>query len=60
VRLRNDIRLTVDTPDDFEMAAQLYSEMLTQGNTVEALLQLIDSKPELLQRMGKLISTYVK
>lgn len=60
VRARNDIRLTVDTPDDFEMASQLYSEMLVQGNTVEALFHLIDSKPELLQRMGKLISTYVK
>jgi spore coat polysaccharide biosynthesis protein SpsF len=60
VRSRNDIRLTVDTIDDFEMASQLFAELHGKGNTLEALLQLLDEKPDMLERMGKLINTYVK
>lgn len=60
VRERSDIRLTVDTADDFEMAATLFSELESKENTTEALIALIDHHPEMLLRMKKLINTYVK
>jgi spore coat polysaccharide biosynthesis protein SpsF (cytidylyltransferase family) len=60
VRSRSDIRLTVDTSDDFEMAAKIFSELQSNENTTEGLIELIDHHPEMLLRMKKLINTYVK
>lgn len=60
VQSRNDIRLTVDTAQDFEMAAAIFAELQMKGNTLSALIQLIDERPEMLKRMQQLISTYTK
>lgn len=60
LRARNDIRLTVDTPEDFQMASEIFAELEAKGNSLSDLIKLIDERPEMLQRMQQLISTYVK
>ena len=47
LRLRTDLRLTLDTPSDFALLSELYSRhSLETDASVDALVQLIDSNPE--------------
>lgn len=59
---RTDIRLTIDTADDFEMAASLFSELSSRGEAqnTEAILRAIDDHPEYKERMSALIKQFTK
>ncbi|NNE54408.1 MAG: glycosyl transferase family 2 [Flavobacteriales bacterium] len=52
---RRDIRLTIDTPGDFEVAQALYQELMKNKGyfSVEDLVKMIDSHPEFIQRMER-------
>jgi spore coat polysaccharide biosynthesis protein SpsF len=58
IRGRNDIRLTVDTREDFTLAARLFSELheTKEDFTLEDVIQLIDENPEILADMKKAIT----
>jgi len=60
IRERNDIRLTVDTPEDFQMASELFALLEANGSSLSYLTKIIDERPNILQQMKKLISTYEK
>lgn len=57
IRSRDDIRLTIDTPDDFALLTEIYSRYTggTDG-TVEALVALADSDPRYGRIMKQNIS----
>jgi spore coat polysaccharide biosynthesis protein SpsF len=62
LQARTDIRLTIDTADDFEMASALYGEMMAQKtlHNTEAIVAAIDTKPHYKERMLKLIKQFTK
>ena len=47
---RNKIRLTIDTLDDFQLCQEIYDE-ISPNFTVESLLNAIDLKPSIVERM---------
>ena len=55
--LRNDIRLTIDTATDFEIAVGAYQHFAEHGIeiTPETLVAYLDSQPELTRRMAEQI-----
>lgn len=50
---RNDIRLTLDTPEDFDLQQNIYAEMMAQNPTfgIEKVVAYLDNHPELLTQM---------
>jgi len=50
---RNNIRLTIDTKDDFDLLSDLYQKLpsVNSPDFVKSLLLLIDNHPEIKQRM---------
>lgn len=62
LQARTDIRLTIDTADDFEMASSLYHELVEQNRlySTEAIAAAIDEKPHYKERMSKLIKQFSK
>ncbi len=50
---RDDIRLTVDTPEDFAMMQEIYSRLMEEGISLkpEKIVSWIDQHPEYLKRM---------
>lgn len=59
---REDIRLTVDTAEDFENAKKVYAELCGQENdfSVRKIVDYLDSHPDLRDSMIKNISNNVK
>ena len=59
---RTDIRLTIDTADDFEMASALYTELRNAGkeNNSTAIVAAIDDRPAYKERMSQLIKRFSK
>lgn len=47
---RSNLRLTVDTEQDFELVTRIYKELYKEGSSfsIEQVYELIDKKPELL------------
>ena len=49
---RQDLRFTLDTPDDFSLLGSLYAEWYEKTDrSLSALLQTVDARPEYLERM---------
>ena len=49
---RQDLRFTLDTPDDFSPLGSLYAEWYEKTDrSLSALLQTVDARPEYLERM---------
>lgn len=50
---RKDIRLTLDTPKDFELQQKIYADLSAQNGTfdIENIIHYLDDKPELLRQM---------
>lgn len=49
---RQDLRFTLDTPDDFSLLAALYTEWYEgTDHSLPALLRTVDARPEYLERM---------
>jgi len=59
---RTDIRLTIDTSDDFEMASALYTQLRKAGKAddTHAIVAAIDEHPEYKERMLQLIKRFSK
>lgn len=51
LKRRNDIRLTIDTSQDFIEAQTIYKEYITNNMTIEDLVAYLDKKPEILDKM---------
>jgi spore coat polysaccharide biosynthesis protein SpsF len=51
---RNDIRLTVDTKEDFELMQEIYNQMMARKISIEPerIIQFIDVHPDFLVRMN--------
>ncbi|WP_423130097.1 cytidylyltransferase domain-containing protein [Gaoshiqia sp. Z1-71] len=51
---RSDIRLTLDTPNDFAMQQQIYAELSRQKGTfgIPEIVAYLDAHPEILQQMN--------
>lgn len=60
---RTDIRMTLDTMDDFQMLSSIYSEMFDKyGNDfgIKELIDFLDRNPKYKERMQFLISENIK
>lgn len=59
---RTDIRLTIDTADDFEMASALFTDLKNtdQVDNTYAIIAAIDQRPEYKERMSQLIKRFSK
>ena len=59
---RNDIRLTVDTPEDFENVRSIYSELSNQNTdfTLRDVVSYLDAHKELKESMLDIISKNIK
>lgn len=59
---RTDIRLTIDTADDFEMASALFTDLKNtdQEDNTHAIIAAIDQRPEYKERMSQLIKRFSK
>ena len=42
---RTDLRLTLDTMDDFKLLQEIYAKYVETDKSIEALLRLIDANP---------------
>ena len=50
---REDIRLTIDTQQDFIDAQEIYKHYVDNNMTIEDLVSYIDQNPSLLEKMKK-------
>lgn len=59
---RDDIRLTIDTPDDLQNALKVYSDLKSKDDnfTLHDVVDYLDSHEEIKQSMLKIISQNVK
>ncbi|HDP75482.1 MAG TPA: aminotransferase [Bacteroidales bacterium] len=62
IQSRKDIRLTIDTINDFELLKKLYLKLpnVTSPDFINSLLLLIDSDPEIKQKMQNQIKQNAK
>lgn len=55
------VRLTVDTQSDFDTASEIYSNFKNDKEvTIDAIKDVVTSKPEYLDRMKEIIAQYAK
>jgi spore coat polysaccharide biosynthesis protein SpsF len=62
IKYRNDLRFTIDTPEDFENMQKLYQIIEKEGGdfSLENLVHTTDEHPEIKQVMGEGIARFSK